>query len=121
MSENQLTPLHLQAAEKILSQIKNGTFREGEVLPRMNQLSRIFHINASAMERGLQYLVGEHFLIQKSAIEYVVNQGALDILLKESRKLFFSERLPAVLKEAADLGISQEEILRFLSGEEEKE
>ncbi len=119
MSYKDLSPLYIQAAEYICREIKNNNFREGEKLPRMNQLSRMLKINTAAMEKALLYLVDENILKKGAFLEYRVEKGAKDKLIEKSKEDFFANELPGLLLRAKSLGISREDIIARLREEVE--
>lgn len=114
MEDKHLSPLYMQAAERIIYEIKNNNFREGEIIPRMNHLSRLFKMNVSSMEKALKYLIDQNILSQKDSLNYMVNQGAKQTLLEKEKMDFLTLRLPAFMKEAKELGIHKEQLLQYM-------
>lgn len=115
MDHNKLIPLYLQAANRIQQEIRKNNFREGEKLPRLNQLSRMMKLNTSALEKAILHLIEEDILQKRSSLEYVVVRGARDKILNQEKVEFFQKRLEPILKDAQTLGISQEEIIQYLN------
>lgn len=108
--------IYLQICDRIETDILRGILLEGERVPSTNELSRLYAINPATAAKGLNILCDRGILYKKRGLGMFVADGA-DALIRDRRKKEFMEvRLRALLREAASLGISKEDLIAMLRG-----
>lgn len=61
-------PLYMQIYEKLLDQIKDGTYRSGELLPSERELSTLFEVDRLTVRRSLELMVNEGLIEKKAGL-----------------------------------------------------
>ncbi|MEA4896660.1 GntR family transcriptional regulator [Bacillota bacterium Meth-B3] len=103
--------LYLQIARSIEDDILSGTLKEEESIPSTNQFAQFYAINPATAAKGVNLLVDEGIVYKKRGIGMFVAPGAVQKLTGKRRQVFLSETLPAILREAARLGIDRRQLL----------
>ncbi len=111
--------IYLQIREMIEQDILRDILREEERVPSTNELSRLYAINPATAAKGVNLLVDEGILYKKRGIGMFVATGAKEAIRKKRRKHFYEDYVQTLLTEAASLGITREELVRMILGEEE--
>ena len=111
--------IYLQIREMIEQDILRDILREEERVPSTNELSRLYAINPATAAKGVNLLVDEGILYKKRGIGMFVATGAKEAIRKKRRKHFYEDYVQTLLTEAASLGITREELVRMIRGEEE--
>ncbi len=107
-------PIYKQLREKVAAQIMNGTFKEGEPISSVRQVSAELQINHLTVAKAYQELVDEGVLEMKRGRGMFVVDGASDKLRAYERKKFLAEELPALLARLSHLNISTTEFIKLL-------
>ena len=87
-------PIYLQIADGICEKALSGTFKPGERIPSVRDLT----------ERGV--------IFNKRGIGYFLSEDAVSLIRNEEKRKFMEEELPAFCKRAELLGINLKEILK---------
>ena len=116
---NDHTSLYLQIAKMLEDGILRGIYPEETQVPSTNELSRLYAINPATAAKGVNLLVDEGILYKKRGIGMFVATGAKEAIRKKRRKHFYEDYVQTLLTEAASLGITREELVRMILGEEE--
>lgn len=107
-------PLFMQIAESIEDDIIRGSLGEEEQAPSTNQLAAFLRINPATAARGINQLVEEGILYKKRGIGMFVAAGARTVLLRKRRMRFYRDYLEPLLREADNINISPEEVIRMI-------
>ena len=123
---NQEKSIYLQIKEMIERDILRDILLEEERVPSTNELAKLYAINPATAAKGVNLLVDEGILYKKRGIGMFVAAGAKEAIRKKRREHFFEDYVKAMLAEAANLGISKEELIELaenvrLSGTEQME
>jgi GntR family transcriptional regulator len=62
LNRNLPTPLHSQLKEALLALIKNGQFREGDLIPTENEIGQSFNVSRITVRRAISELAREGYL-----------------------------------------------------------
>ncbi|QUW20187.1 GntR family transcriptional regulator [Agrococcus sp. Marseille-Q4369] len=110
-------PLFVAVAEQIEDGILDGSYPEDAAVPSTNELAAFLRINPATAGKGLGLLVDAGVLIKRRGIGMFVAPGAR-AALRERRKLAFEDQFIApLLREAAALGLSPEELANMITKE----
>ncbi|GAA1424260.1 GntR family transcriptional regulator [Agrococcus citreus] len=110
-------PLFVAVAEQIEDGILDGTYAEDDPVPSTNELAAFLRINPATAGKGFGLLVDAGVLIKRRGIGMFVAPGAREAL-RQRRKLAFQDQFIApLLREAAQLGISPEDLADMITKE----
>ena len=110
--------IYLQISQMIETDILRGILLEEERVPSTNELARIYTINPATAAKGVNILVDEGILYKKRGIGMFVAQGAAEAIRTKRKNDFLKVKLQALLIEARSLGITKEELIDMIEGEE---
>ena len=112
---NQEKSIYLQIKEMIERDILRDILQEEERVPSTNELAKLYAINPATAAKGVNLLVDEGILYKKRGIGMFVAAGAKEAIRKKRREHFFEDYVKAMLAEAANLGISKEELIEMIA------
>ena len=112
---NQEKSIYLQIKERIERDILRDILLEEERVPSTNELAKLYAINPATAAKGVNLLVDEGILYKKRGIGMFVAAGAKEAIRKKRREHFFEDYVKAMLAEAANLGISKEELIEMIA------
>ena len=112
---NQEKSIYLQIKEMIERDILRDILLEEERVPSTNELAKLYAINPATAAKGLNLLVDEGILYKKRGIGMFVATGAKEAIRKKRREHFFENYVKDMLTEAANLGISKEELIEMIA------
>jgi GntR family transcriptional regulator len=114
MNWNDDQPIYRQLREKIVSLILSGTFKEGDPLPSVRQVSSDYQINHITVSKSYQELVDMQLVESRRGMGMYVVEGAKQKLHQLEKEKFITTELPALAKRLDDLGISPNELIKAL-------
>ena len=112
---NQEKSIYLQIKEMIERDILRDILLEEERVPSTNELAKLYAINPATAAKGVNLLVDEGILYKKRGIGMFVATGAKETIRKKRREHFFENYVKDMLTEAANLGISKEELIEMIA------
>lgn len=115
---NQEKSIYLQIKEMIEHDILRDILLEEERVPSTNELAKLYAINPATAAKGVNLLVDEGILYKKRGIGMFVAAGAKEAIRKKRREHFFENYVKGMLTEAANLGISKEELIEMIAWEQ---
>ena len=115
---NQEKSIYLQIKEMIEQDILRDILLEEERVPSTNELAKLYAINPATAAKGVNLLVDEGILHKKRGIGMFVAAGAKEAIRKKRREHFFENYVKGMLTEAANLGISKEELIEMIAWEQ---
>ena len=115
---NQKKSIYLQIKEMIEQDILRDILLEEERVPSTNELAKLYAINPATAAKGVNLLVDEGILYKKRGIGMFVATGAKEAIRKKRREHFFENYVKGMLTEAANLGISKEELIEMIAWEQ---
>ena len=108
------TPLFLQIAQRLSSNIVEGTLPEGSRVPSTNEFAAFYRINPATAAKGINLLVDDGVLEKRRGIGMFVVTGARDRLIQLRRKEFAEQFVDPLLVEARRLGIGTDELVDLI-------
>ena len=116
MSElTQEKSIYLQIREMIERDILRDNLQEEERVPSTNELAKLYAINPATAAKGINLLVDEGILYKKRGIGMFVAAGAKEQIKKKEKAHFYEDYIQSLLTEAANLGISKEELIAMIT------
>lgn len=110
-------PLFVAVAEQIEDGILDGTYAEDDPVPSTNELAAFLRINPATAGKGFSLLVDAGVLIKRRGIGMFVAPGAREALRQRRRFAFQDQFIAPLLREAAQLGISTEDLADMITKE----
>ncbi len=110
------TPIYLQIAHMIETDILHGLLPEESQVPSTNELSDLYTINPATAAKALNLLVDAGYLYKKRGVGMFVAKGAHAKLLHTKRAEFLQIHLPRCVAHAQALGISTQQLIEQLQG-----
>src|SRR5690625_1494496 len=107
-------PIYVQSAEHLRRQILDGTLAEGDQVMSTTQYATTYRINPATAAKAFAQLVDEGVIYKQRGVGMFVADGARERLRERRRSAFFTEHVDTVLDEAGVLGISPDEIVRYI-------
>lgn len=117
---NDDSPIYRQIADQIRQDILTGRIQEEEQVMSTNQYAAFYRINPATAQKGFQTLVDEGILYKKRGIGMFVSTGAREQLQERHRERFFKDVLIPMLEQARAIGITEEDLIRYINNEVEK-
>jgi GntR family transcriptional regulator len=104
-------PIYRQLRERIVGLILSGTFKEGDLLPSVRQVSSEYQINHLTVSKAYQELVDMQLVESQRGIGMAVVVGAKEKLFAIEKNKFLTDELPALVARIEQLGVSDEEVI----------
>ncbi|WP_068784042.1 GntR family transcriptional regulator [Paenibacillus phocaensis] len=108
-------PIFLQIKELIEDQIVNDQLKEHEQIPSTTQLVQFYKINHLTIAKGINLLVDAGILYKKRGVGMFVAEQAKEMLLTQRRERFLDEYVLPMMREAAKLGIHEDEMKQLIT------
>lgn len=112
--------IYLQIAEGIEDNILKKVIEEEGQVPSTNQLAALYRINPATAAKGINLLVNEGIIYKKRGIGMFVTPGAVEKIKNKRKKEFYQKFIVPLRDEAANLGISEDEITNMIKKAKEK-
>ncbi|WP_276356174.1 GntR family transcriptional regulator [Cohnella caldifontis] len=114
-------PIFVQIAEKIEDDIIEGELPEETQVPSTNQFAALYRINPATAAKGVNLLVDEGILYKKRGVGMFVKEGARVQLREKRKSQFYEQYVVAMVREAAKLGITTDQLTEMIRKGEQAE
>ncbi len=111
-------PIYRQIMDLILKDIINGTYRPGEQIPSVRELSRIYSANPNTCQRAVAELTEMELLVSFSTNGKFVTENRE--LLARYKRDTLRELTQKFWEEVKAMGYSIEEVIQIMKKEGEK-
>jgi GntR family transcriptional regulator len=108
---NDKEPIYRQLRDRLVAEILEGVFQDGDALPSVRQISAEHRINPLTVSRAYQLLAEESLVEMRRGLGMFVTEGARVRLLEDERARFRNEEWPAIVRRMGRLGISPADLL----------
>lgn len=104
-------PIYMQIMNRIRDAIASGELEAGDKVPSVREFASEFEVNPNTMQRALMELEREGILVSERAIGRFVtdDRSRIDAMRREAG----SRAADSFIRQMADLGFSEEEMLDF--------
>lgn len=104
-------PIYMQIMNSIRDAIASGELAAGDKVPSVREFASEFEVNPNTMQRALMELEREGILVSERSIGRFVtdDRSRIDAMRREAG----SRAADAFIRQMADLGFSEEEMLDF--------
>lgn len=103
-------PIYLQIADRIMDEILNNTYPEGERIPSVREYAATVEVNANTVVKSFDYLQSDEIIFNKRGLGYFVAEGAVQKILSNRKKTFINDELPEMFVKLKQLDISMNEV-----------
>ncbi|GIO96674.1 GntR family transcriptional regulator [Paenibacillus lautus] len=107
-------PIFMQIADKIEDDIIEERLPEETQVPSTNQFAAFYQINPATAAKGVNLLVDQGILYKKRGIGMFVATGARELLMEKRKTEFYEQYVVAMVKEAAKLGITKDQLSEMI-------
>jgi DNA-binding transcriptional regulator YhcF (GntR family) len=107
-------PIFIQIAEKIENDIVEGRLLEEAQVPSTNQFAAFYQINPATAAKGVNLLVDQNILYKKRGIGMFVAEGAKNTLIEKRKEQFYEQYIVTMVREAAKLGITTNQLTEMI-------
>ena len=104
--------IYMQIADRIIENIIEGSWQEGERIPSVRELSVAMEVNPNTVVRAFSYLQEQKIIFNKRGIGYFVTEDGRSTAQQLKRTEFIRKDLPHFFRGISMLDISFEEIER---------
>lgn len=108
-------PIYLQIADQIRRDVLAGSLPEGAQVMSTTQYATTFRINPATAAKAFALLVDDGVLYKQRGVGMFVSDGAAERLRQTHRETFFASELRPVLDRAALLGLTTDDVLRYVT------
>jgi GntR family transcriptional regulator len=108
---NSMTPIYIQIAEWLETQILNEAIHSDEKIYSQYQLAEMYNINPATAAKGLNLLADQNVLYKKRGLGMFVSKDARHIILNKRKNEKLQSMVKDVTKEAVQLGVGVEELI----------
>ena len=119
------TPIYLQIAEEIRTQILSGDLAEGARLTSTTEYATRYRINPATANKAVALLVDEGLVVKRRGIGMFVVDGALTDLRRSRRAAYTDDVLHPALDTGLALGLDDAElrdaVVQYLESHARKE
>jgi DNA-binding transcriptional regulator YhcF (GntR family) len=114
LNPNSITPIYMQIAEWLETEIINGTIQYDEKVYSQYQLAEMFNINPATAGKGISKLADENVLYKKRGLGMFVALDAKQIILNKRKNTKLNLMVEELVKEAIQLNVTERELLDML-------
>ena len=109
------SPVYLQIADRIRSDILNGTYPPDTQIPAVRQLAITAAVNPNTVQRAMSELEAEGFLCSKGTQGRFVTSDPE--ILSEGRKKSAEKLVRQFVRQAKSMSISKDELINLIKEE----
>ena len=103
-------PIYLQIADRIMDEILNSTYPEGERLPSVREYAAEVEVNVNTVVRSYDWLSQKDIIFNKRGLGYFVAEGAVQKIISNRKNTFLNDELPEMFVKLKQLDISMNEV-----------
>ncbi|MDO4258970.1 MAG: GntR family transcriptional regulator [Actinomycetaceae bacterium] len=111
MHFDSVTPIYIQIADDIRTQILTGTLKEGDQVMSTTAYATTYRINPATAAKAFAQLIDDQLLEKRRGIGMFVRTGARERLRERGRSLYWEDTLDPALDKALSLGLDEEALI----------
>ena len=105
------TPIYLQIAEEVRTQILSGDLSDGDRLTSTTEYATQYRINPATANKAITLLVDEGLAVKRRGIGMFVAHGAYERLRDERARTYVDTTLEPALHTGRVLGLSDDDLV----------
>jgi len=98
MEFRQNQAIYLQIADHISERILSGTWKEGERIPSIREMSEAIEVNPNTVMRSYGYMQDLDIIYNQRGIGYFVAEDAYKKTLEQKKRSFIRRELPRIFR-----------------------
>ena len=98
MEFRQNQAIYLQIADHISERILSGTWKEGERIPSIREMSEAIEVNPNTVMRSYGFLQDLDIIFNQRGIGYFVAEDAYNKTLDQKKRSFIRRELPRIFR-----------------------
>lgn len=114
LNTNGSTPIYIQIAEWLETEILSGRIEEDERIYSQYQLADMFNINPATAAKGLNILADKGLLYKKRGLGMYITPGAESKIGKERKEGKLRKLIDELVMESQRLGMDEQEVISML-------
>ncbi len=99
MTFNSDKAIYIQMADRLCDEILADSYHDNDRIPSVREYAVMLEVNTNTAMKAYDLLARENVIFNKRGLGYFVTPGAKDIILKERRVEFVSQRLPEMFRD----------------------
>ncbi|MDA0788404.1 MAG: GntR family transcriptional regulator [Proteobacteria bacterium] len=107
---NDKEPIYRQLRDRLVAEILEGIFDDGDALPSVRQIAAQHRINPLTVSRAYQLLTEQGLVEMRRGLGMFVEEGARARLRDAERARFLNEEWPAIVEKMRRLGITRADL-----------
>ncbi|MFN3412397.1 MAG: GntR family transcriptional regulator [Exilispira sp.] len=115
MRFDQTKPIYLQIIELIYDLILQKKWKEESRIPAIREFSAQLEVNPNTVAKAYNECLELGIFYNKRGIGYFLSKDSYEKILKIKREEFFKEKVPNLIKNLSNLGISIEEFISYIN------
>jgi GntR family transcriptional regulator len=114
LKADSLTPIYVQIAEWLETEILGGSLQSDDKVYSQYQLADMFNINPATAAKGLNILADENLLYKKRGLGMFVSTHARESIRSKRVKYNLKQLALALIAEAERLQVSEDELITLI-------
>lgn len=110
MDFQEVKPIYLQIADKIMDDILAGIYRPGERLPSVREYAASIEVNPNTVMRTYDFLSQRELIFNRRGIGFFVDDGAAEKIIGMRRATFFASEAPYFMGRLSSFGVSPDQL-----------
>ena len=115
------SPIYRQIADQISADVLGGELAADEQVMSTNQYAAFYRINPATAAKAFQLLVDEGVLYKRRGLGLFVAVDAREKLRTRHREHFYADVIEPMLREAAAIGISRDDLISYIAAASSEE
>lgn len=115
MEFNDNKPIYRQILDYSFNCILTGSWRAGEMIPSVRELTSELGVNNRTVLKALDELQSLRVIETRRGLGFLLAPNGVEIIKKERQREFFENTIPRIIEEMRILGISSEEVAAILT------
>lgn len=114
LEHNSTTPIYIQIAEWLETEILKGNFKVDEKIYSQYQLAEMLQINPATAAKGLTLLADDQILYDKRGLGKFVDKEAMEIIVYKRKNEVLQDLVENIVIEAKNLKMDEAELVAMV-------
>ena len=110
MDFQEVKPIYLQIADKIMDDIVAGIYPEGQRIPSVREYASSVEVNANTVMRTYDFLSQRELIFNRRGIGFFVEAEAREKILAMRKETFFDSEATYFMQRLYSFGVSPDEL-----------
>lgn len=114
LEHNSTTPIYIQIAEWLETEILKGNFKVDEKVYSQYQIAEMLQINPATAAKGLTLLADDQILYDKRGLGKFVGEEAMEIIVYKRKNEVLQDLVENIVIEARNLKMDEAELVAMV-------